>query len=42
VLNAAFFAAESGQEIGMEHIMRGAKREYEKIGKTWNYSTFKP
>jgi SpoVK/Ycf46/Vps4 family AAA+-type ATPase len=36
VLNAAFFAAESGAAIGMEHILRGMRREFEKLGKSWN------
>lgn len=36
VLNAAFYAAEEGEEIKMEHILRGAKREFEKIGKLWS------
>jgi hypothetical protein len=35
VLNAAFYAAEDGGEIATEHILRGAKREFEKIGKLW-------
>ncbi len=36
VLNAAFLAAENGGMIGMEQIMHGTKREYEKIGKLWD------
>ncbi len=36
VLNSAFLAAENGRIIKMEHINRGAKREFEKIGKLWN------
>jgi ATPase family associated with various cellular activities (AAA) len=36
VLSAAFFAAEEGEAIAMEHILRGAKREFEKIGKLWS------
>jgi ATP-dependent 26S proteasome regulatory subunit len=36
VLNAAFFAAANGGVIGMEQVLRGAKREFEKIGKLWN------
>ena len=35
VLNAAFFAAADGV-IGMEHILRSARGEFEKIGKPWN------
>jgi len=38
VINSAFFAAENGGIIRMEQILRGAKREYEKIGKLWNES----
>jgi hypothetical protein len=36
VLNAAFFAAADGGVIGMEHVLRGARREFEKIGKLWH------
>ena len=36
VLNAAFFAAENGGVIKMEHLLRGTRREFEKIGKLWN------
>jgi SpoVK/Ycf46/Vps4 family AAA+-type ATPase len=35
-LSAAFLAAEDGGEIAMEHVLRGAKREFEKMGKLWN------
>lgn len=35
VLNSAFLAAEKGGVISMEHILHGAKREFEKIGKLW-------
>jgi len=35
VLNAAFLAAEDSGVIGMKHIVHGAKREFEKIGKLW-------
>lgn len=35
VLNAAFLAAENGGAIGMDHILHGVKREFEKIGKLW-------
>ncbi len=37
-LNAAFFAASDGGVINMGHILRGAKREFEKIGKLWDES----
>lgn len=41
VLNAAFLAAEEGSAaaggvIGMEHILHGARREFEKMGKLWD------
>ncbi len=36
VLNAAFLAAAEGGEIRMAHILHGARREYEKMGKLWN------
>jgi SpoVK/Ycf46/Vps4 family AAA+-type ATPase len=35
VLNAAFFAAQNGGTIDMEHILNGARREFEKVGKLW-------
>jgi hypothetical protein len=35
VLNAAYYAAENGQVIDMAHILHGAQREFEKIGKIW-------
>ena len=41
-LNAAFLAAEDGGEIAMDHVLRGAKREFEKIGKLWNEKEFVP
>src|SRR4030095_8867049 len=40
VLNAAFFAAADGGVIGMEHLLHGTKREFEKIGKLWNDKLF--
>lgn len=36
VLNSAFLAAGNSGIIGMEHILRSTKREFEKIGKLWN------
>jgi SpoVK/Ycf46/Vps4 family AAA+-type ATPase len=39
-LNAAFFAAADGGVIRMDHILRGARDEFEKIGKFWNDETF--
>ena len=41
-LNAAFLAAEDGGEIAMEHVLRGARREFEKMGKLWNEKEFVP
>jgi hypothetical protein len=41
-LNAAFLAAADGGEIAMDHVLRGAKREFEKIGKLWNEKEFVP
>ena len=35
VLQAAFLAAADGTAIGRSHILRGARREFEKIGKLW-------
>jgi SpoVK/Ycf46/Vps4 family AAA+-type ATPase len=39
VLNTAFLAAESNEEISMVHILRGVRREFEKIGKLWHEET---
>jgi len=36
VLSSAFAAAENGNLVTMEHILYGAKREFEKIGKLWS------
>lgn len=39
VLNAAFLAANSSEQITLEHVLESAKREYEKIGKlTYTFS----
>ena len=35
MLNAAFLAAADGGSIGRRHILRGARQEFEKIGKLW-------
>ncbi|MGW1209355.1 ATP-binding protein [Streptomyces sp. NPDC002499] len=35
VLQAAFLAAAEGTAIGRPHILRGTRREFEKIGKLW-------
>jgi AAA+ superfamily predicted ATPase len=36
VLHAAFYAAADGGVIGMDHLLRGTRREFEKIGKLWD------
>jgi SpoVK/Ycf46/Vps4 family AAA+-type ATPase len=36
VLHAAFLAAADGGAIALRHIMHGARREFEKMGKLWN------
>jgi AAA+ superfamily predicted ATPase len=33
---AAFYAAADGRVIRMEHLGRAARREYQKLGRTWN------
>jgi len=35
VLDAAFSAAGNGGVVGMEHLIQGVRKEYEKIGKLW-------
>ncbi|MBL9135533.1 MAG: AAA family ATPase [Verrucomicrobiales bacterium] len=35
LLTAAFFAASDGKVIRMPHLVQAARREYEKLGKTW-------
>jgi len=35
-LAAAFYAAEDGRVIRMPHLMQAARREYQKLGRTWN------
>ena len=42
VLNAAFFAAADGGVIGMEHILRGARGEFEKIGNRGTITALRP
>jgi AAA+ superfamily predicted ATPase len=39
-LAAAFYAAENGGEISMHHIMHAARREYQKLGKSFLKSDF--
>ncbi|WP_435592820.1 ATP-binding protein [Nocardia sp. bgisy118] len=41
-LNAAFLAAADGGTIDRGHILRGARREYEKIGKLWTERAGEP
>jgi SpoVK/Ycf46/Vps4 family AAA+-type ATPase len=36
VLAAAFLAAGEGRPIGMAHLLRAARREYQKVGKLWH------
>jgi SpoVK/Ycf46/Vps4 family AAA+-type ATPase len=36
VLNAAFYAAVNDDAVDMPHVLRGARREFEKTGKVWN------
>ena len=40
ILCAAFFAAEDGRVIGMEHLIRATKREFQKMGKLVVQSDF--
>ncbi len=42
VLEAAFFAAESGTDITMTHLVRATRREHQKIGKLITASDFGP
>jgi SpoVK/Ycf46/Vps4 family AAA+-type ATPase len=35
-LAAAFYAAEDDRIIRMAHIIRAGRREYQKLGRTWN------
>ncbi|MBN2532166.1 MAG: AAA family ATPase [Spirochaetales bacterium] len=39
-LQAAFFAAESGGKLTMEHIMRASRREFDKMGRLWDKREF--
>lgn len=38
-LSAAFLAAGDGGEISLRHILRGARREFEKLGRKWRDTT---
>jgi SpoVK/Ycf46/Vps4 family AAA+-type ATPase len=40
IVNAAFLAAEDSEVIGMAHVIKGAKREFQKIGKVCSQSEF--
>ena len=40
IVNAAFLAAEESGVIGMEHVIKAAKREFQKIGKVCSQSEF--
>jgi SpoVK/Ycf46/Vps4 family AAA+-type ATPase len=35
-LAAAFYAAEDGRVIRLPHLLRAVRREYQKLGRTWN------
>jgi ATP-dependent 26S proteasome regulatory subunit len=39
VLTAAFYAAAEGSRIGMAHLLLAARREYQKMGRTWDEGT---
>ncbi|HYH05197.1 MAG TPA: ATP-binding protein, partial [Bacillota bacterium] len=41
-VNAAFNAAKANTDIGMVHIMRAGKREYQKMGKAFLKTDFQP
>ncbi len=41
-LSSAFYAAEESCAIGMHHLMRAAKKEYQKIGKPFLKEEFQP
>jgi hypothetical protein len=35
-LAAAFYAAAAGERIRMSHLIQAAKREHQKLGRTWS------
>jgi SpoVK/Ycf46/Vps4 family AAA+-type ATPase len=37
ILNSAFLAAARGDPIGADHVLCGARREFEKLGKLWSW-----
>ena len=39
-LSASFLAADGSGKVGMEHIIRATKREYQKIGKLFTEADF--
>ena len=40
IVNAAFLAAEDSRSITMEHMIKAAKREFQKIGEVCSQSEF--
>ena len=40
ILSAAYYAAENGQQVNMAHLMHGARRELQKMGKIIQESDF--
>jgi SpoVK/Ycf46/Vps4 family AAA+-type ATPase len=42
VLSGAFLAADDGQRIGMAHLIRATRREYQKLGKMITEADFGP
>jgi AAA+ superfamily predicted ATPase len=39
-LSAAFYAAGEGKIIQMRHLIEAARREYQKLGRTWSWTVF--
>ena len=39
-MSAAFLAATEGKKLGMPHIIRATKREFQKTGKLYSESDF--
>jgi HJR/Mrr/RecB family endonuclease len=40
IVSAAYFAAENGGVVTMSHLMHGARREFQKMGRLVNESDF--
>jgi AAA+ superfamily predicted ATPase len=40
-ITAAFLAADGGEPIGMGHLLRAAKREFQKVGQAWEESAWR-